>query len=136
MKLILTFFTCVLVSLAIATGQAFAIDPDIRFYKANKRLQQDRIVDFGQGDKPGCHDFLKSTRVHRIANYGFEFCVLYSQRNCTEGSEISARWKEDAETRTELAQGARWFPVREDVRGAKVGSWKCVISKDEPDDEQ
>ena len=123
--------TLTLIGITILALPALAVDPrvEIRFYKANKKLQQDRILDFGQGDEPGCHDFLKSTRVHRIANYGYKFCTLYYKRDCAEGSEISTRWKEDAETKTKLTQGARWFPVREDVRGTKVGSWKCVLEE-------
>jgi hypothetical protein len=125
-----------LIAFATATipvDTATAINSEIRFYKANKKLQQDRIMAFGKGDELGCHDFLKSTRVHRIANYGYQFCVVYSERNCEAGSEISAHWKEDAETKTELTQGARWFPVREDIRGTRIGSWNCVLET--PEDE-
>jgi hypothetical protein len=136
MQLKPTFLTLAIAGLVICIQPAFAIDPEIRFYKANKKLQQDRIMDFGQGDEPGCHDFLKSIRVHRVANYGYEYCMLYSERNCAEGSEIDTHWKEDAETKTELTQGARWFPVREDIRGTRVGSWNCVLPEDEPADTQ
>jgi hypothetical protein len=126
MRIAPTFCIITILGIIFPALQALAIDPDIRFYKANKRLQQDRILDFGKGDEPGCHDFLKSTRVHRVANYGYKYCVLYAERNCLEGSEMSVRWKEDAETKVELTQGARWFPVREDIRGSKVGSWNCI----------
>ena len=135
MKLRAILLSCLTGIFALTTLPASAIDPDIRFYKANKRLQQDRILDFGQGDEPGCHDFLKSTRVHRIANVGYEYCVLYSERDCPDGAEIPARWKEDAETKTQLTQGARWFPVREDIRGTHVSSWKCVLPGDSAGDD-
>lgn len=119
--------------LCLLTMPASALDPDIRFYKANKKLQQDRIMDFGKGDEAGCHDFLKKTRVHRIGVVGYQHCVLYSERDCAAGSEIPSKWKEGGESKIELTQGARWFPEREDIRGTHVGSWNCVAA--EPADE-
>jgi len=97
---------------------------EIRFYKANKYLQQDRIALVAGTDEPGCHNFLLTTRIYRAAQIGFQTCALYAEKDCPAGSELPVRWKQKEKPVTEFTQGARWFPDGE--RGAEVRSWRCV----------
>lgn len=74
-------------------------------------------------DEPGCHNLITKRRIYRVAQIGFEFCTLYSEKDCEEGAEIAVSWKNKKEPATEITPGARWFLPGE--RGSKMASWKC-----------
>ena len=107
-------------SAAVAAGPK----TEIRFYKANNLLQQDRVSLVTGTHKPGCHNFLTKTRVYRAAQIGFKTCTLYAEKDCQAGSELPVRWKQKKHPVTEFTQGARWFTEGE--RGTEIRSWQCI----------
>ena len=111
------------------SSPAQAIEPNqmIRFYKINKRDQADRIrFTASKARKPGCHNFIKRARVHRVVQIGYTSCQLYSSKNCAVDTAIPAiRAKQSDQQKIELAQGYSWFPVDKNKRGARLKSWYC-----------
>ena len=101
---------------------------DVRFYKANKILQTDRIwFTKKKAKQPGCHNFLKKTRVYKIVQFGYEKCQIFAAKDCRNDSQISVRL-EDAETvNTDLTIGKGWYPISENPRGVKLRSWQCQV---------
>lgn len=118
-----------LIGLALVAGcagQPASQQPtEFRMYRANDRLQLDRIPALNE-DEPGCHDMLLTLRVYRVAQIGFEYCTAYSEKNCREGSEIPVSWKNEEAPVTRITQGDRWFLVSDHRRGADMGSWYCA----------
>lgn len=106
-----------------------AVEPNqkIRFYKINNKGQADKIrFTASKVRKPGCHNFIKKVRVHRVVQIGYNACELYSAKNCKAESLIEAtRAKEPNQRKTELSQGYSWFPAAEHKRGARLKSWSC-----------
>ena len=100
---------------------------DIRFYKANKFLQTDRIwFTKKRAAKPGCHNFVKKARVYKAVQFAYAACYLYSQKDCDADSILHvAREKEETNT-TVLLEGYGWFPQSDNKRGARVKSWLCT----------
>ncbi len=113
-------FTVWLASIGVALA---GMKTEIRFYKANKQLQQDRVTLVSGDDEPGCHNFLLKTRVYRAAQIGFKSCTLFAEKDCTTGSEVRVSWKREKDPVTQFTQGARWFPAG--ARGSEVRSWAC-----------
>lgn len=110
--------------MTLITASASLQAADFRIYRANKQLQQDRVLARNE-DEPGCHNMLLTITVYRVAQIGYEYCTVYSERDCESGSEIPVTWKlEDAPVK-QFTQGARWFLVGENPRGHKMGSWYC-----------
>ena len=103
-----------------------AMDPSIRFYEINKRGQQERISVPGRNDA-GCNAFLNKPRSYRFNQVGYEYCTLYTERGCPEGSEIIAQWSGDGPETTKLTQGGKWILQGDSERGIKVGSWNCEL---------
>lgn len=118
-------------SIIILTGQqnAWAIEPNqtIRFYKINNKEQADKIrFTASKARRPGCHNFIKTVRVHRVVQIGYAACSVYASKNCKTESLVPAiRTKEPHQKKTELGQGYSWFPVDENKRGARLKSWQC-----------
>ena len=98
----------------------------IRFYKANRALQVDRIAFTGGETKaPGCHNFLKKNRVYKVLQIGFAVCHLYAKKGCDVSSLVPVANEEQEFGSFMLKEGAAWFPQSEHEQGAKVGSWSC-----------
>jgi len=112
-----------------ASEPTYAVERNqtIRFYKINNKDQADKIrFTAKKAGKPGCHNFIKKVRVHRIVQIGYNTCALYSAKNCAAESLVSAtRSKEPDQPKGQLAQGYSWFPVDEHKRGARLKSWLC-----------
>lgn len=99
---------------------------EIRFYKANRQLQTDLIwFTRKKGRLPGCHNFLKKTRVYITKHIGFETCTLFTKKDCAEGSELTATRKKDDSLVTKLSEGYSWQPTSDHKRGARIRSWSC-----------
>lgn len=97
----------------------------IRFYKANKLLQEDRIFFTGKKSKTvGCHNFLKSARIYRINQVGFKQCQLFAKKNCKPDSLMEVVDEDNSKT-TMMTQGTSWYPSGKDERGKKAKSWQC-----------
>lgn len=112
-----------LVVTAILLLSDAAWSADIRFYTINSRQQQSLISLVTGTNKPGCHNFLTKRRVYRVSQVGFEYCRLYSEKNCKSEAEVTVRWKNKKPPTDKLTPGARWFLAGE--RGTKIASWKC-----------
>ena len=98
----------------------------IRFYKINKHEQTARIKFTAKKARaPGCHNFLKKTRVFKAIQFGFESCELFSKKDCPIGSEIRVTRDKNPEPTNKLTQGFGWLPDSEHARGAKLRSWSC-----------
>ena len=98
----------------------------VRFYKVNKNLQADRLRFTNRAaSKPGCHNFIKKTRVHRIVQLGYQSCSFYAKKSCLADSILSAVTEKDKTPMTQLTQGVSWFFDQEKKRGERMKSWYC-----------
>ena len=113
----------------VAPSAILAVEPNqkIRFYKINNKEQADKIrFTARKSRKPGCHNFVRKVRVHRVVQIGYNSCTIYSSKNCAEENAVVAiRDKEPNQQKSELSQGYSWFPVDEHKRGARLKSWYC-----------
>lgn len=121
-----TIIACTLTLLIIALSSPISAgsDPTVRFYKINKKGQQRHLEFTRNTDEQGCHNFLKRTKVHRVAQVRFDYCKVFTERDCAEGSEIAARWEGKEEPTTKLTQGSLWLLA--DTDNVKIRSWECV----------
>jgi len=114
-----------LVMLAGCAGQPSSSQPtEFRIYRANERLQLDRIPTLDE-DEPGCHDMLLTLRVYRVAQIGFEHCTVYAEKDCRKGTEIPVSWKQEDAPVTQFTQGDRWFLMSDHPQGRDMSSWYC-----------
>lgn len=114
-----------LVMLAGCAGQPSSPEPmEFRVYRANERLQLDRVPTLDE-DEPGCHNMLLTLRVYRAAQIGFEHCTVYAEKDCQKGTEIPVSWKKEGAPVTQFTQGDRWFLVSDHPQGRDMGSWYC-----------
>jgi hypothetical protein len=115
-----------LLCLALAQNAVAKERKEIRFYKINKLEQNDRInFTLKKARNPGCHNFLKKTRVFKAVQFGYESCTLYSKKDCAEDSVIEVTRKKESTPISNLTQGYGWLTQSEDTRGAKLRSWTC-----------
>ena len=99
---------------------------DIRFYKANKILQTDRIrFTRKKGAKLGCHNFVKKARVFKIVQFGYAACHIYSKTDCAPDSIVEIAREKDEITSATLLEGYGWYPYSDNKRGVKLKSWSC-----------
>lgn len=101
---------------------------DFRIYRANKSLQIDKVPAFNE-DEPGCHNMLLGLTVYRVAQIGYEYCTVYAEKDCQEGTEVPVSWKEEEAPVKQFTQGDRWFLVSDDPQGHEMGSWYCEARK-------
>ena len=122
----------VLAGLVMLTGcasqQSAERDAEIRIYRANEELQLDRVPTLNENE-PGCHSMLLTLRVYRVAQIGFEYCTVYAQKDCREGTEIPVSWKNEEAPVKQFTQGDRWFLVSDHPQGRDMGSWYCEARK-------
>ena len=117
------FVACILGLVMIVVGAA-AWGAEFRAYRANDELQLDRIPTLNE-DEPGCHNMMLGFSVYRVAQIGFEYCAIYSEKNCQAGTEVPVTWKKEEAPVKQFTQGDRWFLVSEERRGRSVESWYC-----------
>lgn len=111
--------------LAGCAGQQASTQPtDFRLYRANERLQLDRVPTLDENE-PGCHDMLLTLRVYRVAQIGFEYCTVYAEGGCKDGTEVPVTWKNEKAPVKQFGQGDRWFLVSDHEQGHDMGSWYC-----------
>ena len=107
-------------------AQPFSSKQSIRFYKANKQLQADRVqLTGGDTDKIGCHNLLRKTRIFKALQIGFASCSLYQEKNCNVASLVPVQSEKQLYSSYLLTEGVAWLPQGEDERGVKVASWNC-----------
>ena len=126
MKLIISCIVINALLLALLTSHTQAGPrAHIRFYKANKLLQEDRIMFTRKKARAaGCHNFLKSVRIYRINQIGFKQCQLFAKKDCKTDSLLGVK-DDDNATSQIITQGVSWFPSGKDERGIKAKSWQC-----------
>ena len=106
-------------------------DGNIWFYRTNSKGQQIGFTLVKDTNVPGCHNLLKTSRLHRIAVKGFQYCEVFAEKDCQEGTKLSAQWlakrvKSDDKKQptTKFSKGSRWVFDREGNIMAR--SWRCV----------
>lgn len=108
------------------------IEPDILFYRINSLGQQTKLTLVPNSHEPGCHNLLKTSRVHRVQMYGFDYCEVYAEDDCKADTVMPAQWMskrnkdpEKQEALTKLTKGGRW--VLDPGANARVSSWQCFL---------
>lgn len=134
-------------SIAIISNQAYAEKRQfIRFYKVNNQEQPTRLIMRRKtAEQAGCHNFRLKARVFQLNQVGYEYCSIYSAKDCSESSIISAvqtikrddkeedknkdKENESETAQTRLTEGVMWYPqlLNEPThkRGIKLKSWYC-----------
>ena len=123
---------------------------DVRFYKVNRQIQPDRIrFTANKAALPGCHNFLKRSRIHRAVQIGYTSCSVFADKDCAATSIVAvSRETDDLEaenldtenletaapvaaraTSNTLSEGVGWYPVSDHRRGVKLRSWSCSLTK-------
>lgn len=99
---------------------------DIRFYKANKILQTDRIrFTRKKANKLGCHNFVKKARVYKLVQFGYVACYIFSDKDCASDSVVAIAREKDEITSAVALEGYGWYPHSDNERGVKLKSWSC-----------
>jgi len=121
-------FVVIAISIVCANSTSLAEQrKDVRFYKVNKQEQPTRLFfTRKKGRQAGCHNFLKKARVHRVNQFGYQHCSLYTKKDCAPDSITTAIREKDSTPITQLTQGFSWFPESEHKRGKKLKSWSCA----------
>ena len=127
-----------LILLGVSSHTAAANDrSELRLYKINKHGQSSRLRFTSKKSKlEGCQNLIKASRIHRVVQFGFQWCVVYSEKDCPESASLYLKQGDDKEAFTKLAQGYSWYlgaePKDEKFpkyskkeRGQKVKSWQC-----------
>ncbi len=97
----------------------------IRFYKLNSKGQQNRLVmRESRLKKPGCHNFATSPKIFRLTQIGYEYCIVYAKKKCSEGSEITGSWK-GGKIDSKFSQGGEWLFTHHNEKGVTAKSWSC-----------
>lgn len=117
---------CFFFGLAFLSACVQSSNQNVRFYKVNNKMQSTRILFVEKkGQESGCHNFIVNTRVQRFNQYGYQFCSVYSEKNCASQSVISASREKNNTPTTQLSQGFSWYPIATNKGGAKLASWFC-----------
>lgn len=106
---------------------------DLRLYKVNKDGISQRLrFTKHKSKREGCQNLLLKSRVFKVSQFGFKYCVMYSKKNCEAGSEMSFEHPnvDQAET-IELSQGYAWLPIGEHDRGERMKSWMCIDTEEQ-----
>ena len=105
-------------------------DNNIWFYRTNSQGQQTSFTLVKDTNLPGCHNMLKLSRLHRIALKGFQYCEVFAEKDCQEGTKLSAQWlakrvksEDKKQPTTKFTKGSRWVFDREG--NIRARSWQC-----------
>lgn len=99
---------------------------DLRLYRINKDGIADRFwFTRGKARKPGCHNILKKSRLHRAVQFGYPACHIYTKKNCAADSLLTFTHDDQPEPTSTLLEGYSWFTVSEHERGVRIKSWHC-----------
>lgn len=106
-------------------------DNNIWFYRLNNKAQQTSFTLVKDTNVAGCHNMLKKSRLHRIALKGFQYCEVFAEKDCRDGTQLSAQWlakkvksEDKKHPTTKFTKGSRWVFDREG--NVKARSWRCV----------
>ncbi len=101
-------------------------------YKLNKKGQLIKQRWLKDTEVPGCHDTLKSRKVHRFAQVGFAYCQLFTSESCAPESVLQVMWGGGKyrtatfdldEPQEKIVKGTEW--VLDPEKNVIVRSWSC-----------
>ena len=137
MRVFMILVLAALLGACASSSSGTASDPQattkgkIRFYRVNSIGQQTILTVVRNTDKVGCYNLFKKSSLHRVAVSGFQYCEVYSSRNCEADSILKAQWtakkvkSEDKKNpTTTLTKGTRWVFAK--GGNIKAHSWRCV----------
>lgn len=91
----------------------------IRFYKTiNEEGQERSLMMIKNDDEPGCHTVNSLRKASRIAVMGFEYCEIYAESDCADGTKLNPMWAKkkkgdkkliDRAKDGRMTQGTRWM---------------------------
>lgn len=117
------------IMMLMATASAPSIADErqnIRFYKINKDdITQALRFTASKAHKPGCHNFIRKARLHRVVQFRYKICHVYSKKSCDSESIMSFYRDKEPTPTTDLSEGFGWYPVGDHKRGEKAKSWFC-----------
>jgi hypothetical protein len=117
------------VMIAVASGSGLSLANErqsIRFYKINKDgITQALRFTASKARTPGCHKFIRKARLHRVVQFQYKVCRVYSKKGCDAESLMSFYRDKEPTPTTELKEGFGWYPVGDHERGEKAKSWFC-----------
>jgi len=118
---------CVMVVIASVSAPSMANErQNIRFYKINKDdITQSLRFTAKKARTPGCHNFMRKARLHRVVQFQYKVCRVYSKKSCNSESLMSFYRDKEPTPTTELSEGFGWYPVGDHERGEKAKSWFC-----------
>ena len=85
----------------------------------------------------GCNNFLWRRSAYRVAQRGYAYCELYTERNCKAESLAPAEWLgshyrpqniDTSKPQQRILPGTRWQLSTEEDRmeNRKIASWRCA----------
>ena len=104
-----------------ASTEANAAEKEtIRVYSLNKKGQAIRKKWVKRVNPGQCFSARKAHGVHRFAQLGYEFCELFSKKNCSPDQRVTAMWQgkhyriagKEIDTnlaQTQLGRGSKWI---------------------------
>jgi hypothetical protein len=118
---------CVTMVIASVSDPSMASElQNIRFYKINKDdITQSLRFTAKKARTPGCHNFIRKARLHRVVQFQYKVCRVYSKKSCDAESLMSFYRDKEPTPATELTEGFGWYPVGDHERGEKAKSWFC-----------
>lgn len=106
-------------------------DAKVRMYKINKKNQQKHFSLGKDAKLSGCHEFRKNKPVYRFVQFGFTWCSIYTDVNCSKDALVTADWKgkkyrrvsfDESVPQIKLYPGDQWFVTPDQP---KIRSWYC-----------
>ena len=131
-KLVITLCLSTLIIVSTSTTADAKTRQRISFYKINKDdiTQALRFVR-GKARKPGCHNFIRKARLHKVVQFSYQQCQVYSEKNCAADSIMQFYRDDEPEIiQSDLSEGFGWRPVGEHKRGEKAKSWNCDLAEE------
>ena len=130
---VIGFFLTIL-SVSLMSVPAVQADDhgSIRLYKLNKKGQPVKQNWVGKQGLAGCQNLRLKREVFRVAQIGYEYCVVYSKKDCESGSEVQAMWDgkryrvadiDIKQPQTKLLRGSKW--VLNPDQNVIIRSWQC-----------
>lgn len=119
-KTTFTVFVLIVVATVTWLGESLADKRTlIRFYKTiNEEGQERALMMVKNDDQPGCHTVNSRRKASRIAVMGFEYCEIFAEPDCADGSKMNPLWAKkkkkdqkliDRAKDGRLTQGTRWM---------------------------
>lgn len=117
---------------SVSTPEGKSGDGKVRMYSFNDKQQLIRQRFTKDTEIEGCHSLSDPEEVHRFAQFGYDYCQVFSQPNCQNGSEVAALWGgsdyrvrdiDVSEPQKILYQGGQWLLAENE--NVVIQSWSC-----------